>query len=88
MTPDLVKRVEPKYPDTAAALHLTGVVILEATVGADGCVESVAVLRSRHALLDKAAVEALREWRYSPLVLNGVPTPFVLTVTFTFSTRS
>ena len=59
--------------------------ILEATVGTDGCVESVRVLRSRHPFLDKAAVEALKQWQYTPLVLNATPTPFVLTVTFNFS---
>jgi protein TonB len=84
-TPALVRRVEPTYPEVAALAHVTGVVILEATVGADGCVESVKVLRSRHPLLDKAAHEAVMQWQYSPLVLNGIPTPFVLTVTFTFS---
>jgi TonB family protein len=45
------------------------------------------VLRPVHKLLDAAAVDALKQWQYSPLVLNGIPTPFVLTVTFTFSTR-
>jgi hypothetical protein len=43
----------------------------------------VRVLRARHPFLDKAAADALRQWRYSPLVLNGVETPFVLTVTST-----
>jgi TonB family protein len=61
--------------------------ILEAVVGPDGRVELVMVLRSRHALLDNAAVAALKQWRYTPIVLNGIRTPFVLTVTFTFSTR-
>ena len=84
-TPDLTHRVEPVYPDLAAAAHITGIVILEATVGTDGCVQSVKLLRSAHSLLDKAAVEALKQWQYSPLVLNGIPTPFLLTVTFTFS---
>jgi periplasmic protein TonB len=84
--PALLHRVEPIYPDFAAVARVTGLVILEATVNRDGCVESVTVLRSRHLLLDKAAQEALRQWRYSPLVLNGIPTPFVLTVTFNFST--
>jgi len=83
--PALLKRVEPEYPDIAAAAQLTGIVILEATVGPDGCVESVRVLRSRNAFLDKAAGDALRQWQYSPLVLNGIRTPFVLTVTFNFS---
>jgi len=82
-----VKRVEPIYPDVAALAQLSGIVILEATVGTDGCVESVKVLRSRHMLLDKASEEPLLQWRYSPLVLNGIATPFVLTVTFTFSVR-
>jgi protein TonB len=83
--PALLHRVEPVYPDVAALAHLSGIVILEALVGTDGCVESVKVLRSRHPLLDKASEEALLQWRYSPLVLNGIPTSFVLTVTFNFS---
>jgi periplasmic protein TonB len=84
--PALLHRVEPIYPDFAAMAQVTGLVILEATVNRDGCVESVKVLRSRHPLLDRAAQDALLQWRYSPLVLNGMPTPFVLTVTFNFST--
>jgi protein TonB len=83
--PALLRRVEPVYPDLAANAQLTGLVILEATVGTDGCVDAVRVLRSRHPFLDRAAVEALKQWQYSPLVLNGIATPFVLTVTFNFS---
>jgi protein TonB len=60
-------------------------VILEAVVDSTGCVESVKVLRSVHSLLDREAVAALKQWQYTPLVLNGLPTPFVLTVTFNFS---
>jgi protein TonB len=85
--PALLHRVEPTYPDVAAMAQLTGLVILEATVDIDGCVQTVKVLRSRHLLLDKAARDALMQWRYSPLVLNGIPTSFVLTVTFNFSTK-
>jgi TonB family protein len=48
-------------------------------------VQSVKALRSSHGLLERAATEALKQWQYSPLVLNGIQTPFVLTVTFTFS---
>jgi protein TonB len=84
-TPTLLHRVEPVYPDLGAAAHLKGLAILEAVVGADGCVESVKVLRSAHPLLDREAVLALKQWQYTPLVLNGIPTPFVLTVTFNFS---
>jgi protein TonB len=84
-TPALLKRVEPTYPDIAANAHLTGLVILEATVGTDGCVDTVKVLRSAHPFLDRASIDALRQWQYSPLVFNGIKTPFVLTVTFNFS---
>jgi protein TonB len=86
-TPALVLRIEPVYPKIAATAHLAGTVILEAVVGLDGCVESVNLLRSRHQLLDDAAIAALKQWRYTPLILNGIPTPFILTVTFTFNAR-
>lgn len=84
--PALVKRVEPTYPEIALVAKVTGLVILEASVAADGSVESVRVLRSVK-FLDEAAIDAVKQWRYSPLVLNGVPTPFVLSVTLNFSVK-
>jgi periplasmic protein TonB len=84
--PALVKRVEPAYPDVAVAAKITGIVILEATVAVDGSVEQVRVLRSVK-FLDQAAIEAVKQWKYSPLMLNGIPTPFVLTVTLSFSMK-
>jgi protein TonB len=80
-------RVEPIYPDVALLAKVGGMVILEAVVRADGSVESVKVLRSVK-FLDGAAIEAVKQWKYSPLVLNGVPTPFVLTVMLNFHTAS
>jgi TonB family protein len=53
-------------------------------VGADGAVDHVRVLRSEP-LLDNAAVEAVKHWRYSPLQLNGRAQPFILTVTVSFT---
>jgi protein TonB len=84
--PALLKRVEPIYPDIAVLAKVTGTVILEATVATDGSVQSVTVLRSVK-FLDQPAIDAVKQWRYSPLVLNGLPTPFVLTVTLTFSIK-
>jgi len=84
--PALVKRVEPIYPDLALMAKVGGMVILEAVVTADGSVESVRVLRSVK-FLDNAAIDAVKQWKYSPLILNGVPTPFVLTVTLNFRTE-
>ena len=82
--PALVSRVEPVYPRLAVSAHVQGVVILEAVVDREGRVESVKVLRSIP-LLDDAAAAAVRQWRYSPLLLNGRPERFVLTVTVSFS---
>jgi periplasmic protein TonB len=81
--PALISRVDPVYPALAQAAQLEGIVILEATVGETGRVESVKVLRSLGAL-DAAAVEAVKQWQYSPLRLNDRPTSFVLTVTVQF----
>ena len=82
--PALVERVEPEYPPLAVRAKVEGVVILEALVDLQGRVESVRVLRSIP-LLDNAAIAAVRQWRYSPLLLNGQPERFVLTVTLSFS---
>jgi protein TonB len=83
-TPDLLRRVEPVYSAIAAASHISGVVILEAVVDVDGSIESVRVLRGRSPLLDNAAAEALKQWKYAPLVVAGIATPFEVTVTFSF----
>ena len=66
-------RVEPIYPPFAVNAHLQGVVILEALVDEDGTVLDVKVLRSPTALLDNAALTAVRQWRaipHAPCSLN------------------
>lgn len=83
--PALLYKVNPEYPAIAQAALLEGIVILEATVDAEGRVESVRVLRSGGTLLDRAAIDAVSEWRYSPLIFHGKPHPFILTVTVSFS---
>ena len=85
--PALIRRVEPEYPPLAVAAHLEGMVILEAVVDEKGHVTEVKVLRSR-GFLDKAAIAAVQQWQYAPLTLNGVPTPFVLTVTLNFALQN
>jgi protein TonB len=83
--PQLLHRVEPVYPAVAVAAQLKGTVILEALVDAEGLVTDVKVLRTAGRLLDDAAREAVRQWRYSPLVLNGVRERFILTVVLQFN---
>jgi protein TonB len=83
-TPRLVHRVEPEYPPIAVSAQIEGMVIIEATVDSAGAVSNTRVLRS-HDVLDEAAIDAVRQWRYEPLRLNGTATPFILTVTVSFS---
>ncbi len=82
--PKLLNRVTPVYPELAIASRTSAIVILEATVGADGRVQDVKVLRGQP-LFDPAAVEAVRQWRYQPLLLNGIPVPFIVSVTLQFN---
>ena len=82
--PALITRVPPVYPPIAVSAKIEGVVILEAPVGRDGRVEEVRVLRSVP-LLDNAARDAVLQWEYAPLLLNGKPERFILTVTLSFN---
>jgi protein TonB len=76
--------VSPVYPSIARAAKVQGTVILEAVISATGRVEDVKVLRSVQ-LLDAAAIDAVRQWRFTPTFLNGEPIPVVMTVTVTFT---
>jgi TonB family protein len=73
--------VPPAYPDAARKARVMGVVILEITVQPDGTVTNARVLRSIP-LLDAAALEAVRQWRYEP---TGLPNAANLTVTVNFA---
>jgi protein TonB len=81
--PRKLKNVSPVYPEIAKNARVQGIVILECRIGTDGRVEKVTVLRGIP-LLDEAAVAAVREWVYTPTVLNGVPVPVIMTVTVNF----
>lgn len=82
--PTLIHRLDPVYPALAVARQLEGMVIVEALVDEEGRVQEVRVLRS-NGVFDRAAVEAVRQWRYSPVLLNGRPEKFLLTVVVSFS---
>ena len=78
--------VEPVYPSVALAVKEEGTVTLEATIDEAGNVKDLRVIGSRP-LLDKAAMEAVSKWRYTPTRLNGVAVPIILTVRVTFALR-
>jgi protein TonB len=81
--PKKLKHVAPTYPDIAKQARVQGVVILECTISPQGRVTDVKVLRGIP-LLDAAAQEAVKQWVYTPTLLNGVPVPVIMTVTVNF----
>jgi protein TonB len=85
--PKIVKKVDPAYPDLAKAARLGAVIIMDAQVDTHGVVENVNVLRG-HPLFDESATTAVKQWRYRPLLLNGEPTPFIVTVTLFFNIQA
>jgi TonB family protein len=82
--PKKITDVRPVYPPDAQAARIQGVVIIEATIAPDGTVGDARVLRSIPQL-DQAAVDAVRQWRFTPTVVNGVAVPVIMTVTVNFS---
>jgi len=84
--PVKVKDVRPIYPAIAQAAHVEGFVIIEATIGPTGNVVDARVLRSV-ALLDAAALDAVRQWQFTPTLLNGTAVPVLITVTVDFKLR-
>jgi protein TonB len=81
--PRKVKHVPPVYPAIAAESRLEGVVVLECVIDPRGRVVDVKVERGLP-LLDEAATDAVRQWVYTPTLINGVPTSVIMTVKVTF----
>jgi protein TonB len=82
--PQKIKDVKPVYPAIARSAGVAGAVTIEATIGPDGKVIDAKVVRSIP-LLDQAALDAVRQWTYTPTLLNGVPVPVLVTVTINFT---
>ncbi len=82
--PTKIKHVSPIYPPDAQMALISGVVIIEATLGTDGRVVDAKILRSIP-LLDQAALDAVRQWEFTATYLNGVPVPVIMTVTVNFT---
>jgi periplasmic protein TonB len=83
----LIYRVEPAYPPLAQEARIQGVVVLTALIDKGGNIQSLQVV-SGHPLLARAAIDAVKQWRYKPFLLNGQPLEVETTVTVTFHVRS
>ena len=79
-TPDLIRQVRPRYPALAKQVRIQGTVILEAVISKRGFVENLRVVKG-HPLLIQRALDAVKQWRYKPTVLNGVPVEVITRIT-------
>src|SRR5260370_12820487 len=82
--PQKIKDVRPVYPRDAQMASVSGVVVIEMTIGEDGNVRNAVVLRSVP-MLDQASLDCVRQWQFTPTVVNGKAVPVVMTVTVNFA---
>ena len=79
----LIRKVIPRYPSIGVAIHLEGTVVLQATISKSGTIENLRVM-SGPAVLQRAALDAVAQWRYRPYLLNGEPVEVETTVNVEF----
>lgn len=84
--PKKVKNVAPVYPEMARQARVEGIVILECEISPMGRVTNVKVLRGMP-LLDQAAIDAVKQWVYTPTLVGGVPVPVLMTATVQFNLK-
>ena len=80
----LIKRVQPNYPPLARQARIQGQVVLHAEISKDGTIQNLQLI-SGHAMLAPAAIEAVKQWRYKPYMLNGEPVAVETEVIVNFS---
>jgi protein TonB len=85
--PKRIAGAPPEYPVIARSARIQGVVILEAVINERGTIERIKVLKSEP-LLDPAAIAAVKDWRYTPTLLNGVPVSVLMTITINFTLQN
>ncbi len=79
----LIKRVDPKYPASALAMHVQGTVLLDATINREGNISNLKVVKGDQ-ILARAATDAVRQWRYKPYYLDGQPVEIQTQITVNF----
>ena len=87
LAPLRLTNVNPRYPDNLRTSGIGGVVTMDAVIGIDGNIQEVRAVSSPHPDLETAAIEAVRQWQWTPTLLNCVPIEVEMTVTARFSVR-
>lgn len=86
--PTAVRSVKPPYPQSCQEARIQGTVVLRVTTGTGGDITQVDVVKSVHPELDRAAAEALRQWKYEPVLRNGKPVSVIFAVSVDFKLRN
>jgi protein TonB len=84
MEGNLIHRIQPEYPSLARQARIQGQVSLRAIISRDGRIENLQVVNG-HPLLVQAAIDAVRQWRYRPYMLNGEPVEVETQITVNFT---
>jgi TonB family protein len=89
LSPDIAQgllssKVMPTYPNLARQAHVQGMVVLEVDISKEGAIESLRTV-SGHPMLIPAAIDAVKQWRYKPYLINGSPVPVQTQVTVNFN---
>ena len=80
----LIKKVQPNYPPLARQARIQGSVLLQAEISKDGTIENLRLI-SGHPMLAPSAIEAVKQWRYKPYILNGEPVEVETQITVNFT---
>jgi len=83
----ITDQIAPIYPPAALQKRMEGTVVMEATIDEHGRVREPFVISSPGSLLDMAAMDAVKQWRYRPLIINGVPICVTTTISVVFHYR-
>src|SRR6202007_2848974 len=84
MAGNLLTKTFPQYPAIPKTAHIQGTVVLQATISKSGLIQDLRVI-SGHPMLQQAAMDAVRSWRYKPYLLNGEPVEVETTINVVFS---
>jgi protein TonB len=81
----VLRKTQPAYPQMAKIARVQGAVVLAAIIGKDGTIQNLHVVSTASPLLNQAAIDAVKQWRYRPYILNGEPVEVDTTVTVNFT---
>jgi protein TonB len=84
MAANIIRKVDPVYPQIAKTAHISGTVVLHAIIAKDGTIQELQFV-SGPPLLMRAAMDAVKQWRYKPTLLNTQPVQVDTTITVIFN---